>query len=130
MRTIILVIVSSLALWAPAARAHDVYHQLKGRGGQLCCSGSKEEGDCESVAAYRLTPEGDVVVSSRRYGTDVLVARDRIVWSPVPGSAAPAHWCGVPRARGVRGHQPSPVDPADPDPSYLTICAFIDPGSS
>ena len=69
-------------------------------------------------------------MSSRRYGAEVLVARDRIVWSPVPGSAAPAHWCGIPRARGVRGRQASPVEPGNPDPSYLTICAFIDPGSS
>ena len=73
-----------------------------------------------------MTPQGDVVVSSRRYGAEVLVARDRIVWSPVPGSAAPAHWCGIPRARGVRGRQASPVEPGNPDPSYLTICAFID----
>lgn len=108
---------------------HDPYGGLRDPVGRICCSGDKKQGDCEAVT-FRLTPEGDAVISSRRYGADVLVARDRIVWSPVPGSAEPAHWCGVPRARATRGGQRSPVDPDNPDPGYLTLCAFIDPGSS
>jgi hypothetical protein len=119
-----------LAGW-PAA-GHDIYGSLRSNSGVPCCGGDEKTGDCEPVT-YRLLPNGDALVRSKRYRAQVRVAKGRITWSAVPGSKNEAHWCGVPRAvyfgNGSR-QAPLQYPPDDTDPLFVTICAFIDPGAS
>jgi hypothetical protein len=120
MRLLTALIAAGLA--APAM-AHDIYSNLYSPSGKLCCGGDPVTGDCEAVT-YRMQPTGDVEIQSRRYRSSVLVSRDKITWSSVPGSKDEAHWCGKPR----RGMGNWPVQSDDPDPNFHTFCAFIAPG--
>jgi hypothetical protein len=123
MRLLTLLVAATLA--APAM-AHDIYSNLYSPAGKLCCGGDPVTGDCEAVT-YRMQATGDVEVQSRRYGATVLVSRDKVTWSAVPGSKDEAHWCGKPRASGGPNW---PVQSDDPDPSFHTFCAFIAPGGA
>jgi hypothetical protein len=115
-----------LIVVATPAAAHDVYTHLMSPSGRLCCGGDPVTGDCESVS-YRMRPTGDVEVQSRRYNASVLVARQKITWSAVPGSPDEAHWCGKPRSAFLHD---MPAETDDPDPNFHTFCAFIAPGGS
>jgi hypothetical protein len=113
-------------------RAHDIYTNLYSGGapgiGQWCCSGDAATGDCEAVGSgYRIEPNGDAVITSRRYRREVRVGREKITWLPVAGGeASEAHWCGKPRAAmSLEGRKP---DSEQPDPDTWTYCAFITPG--
>jgi hypothetical protein len=120
-----------LLVSSPAA-GHDIYSPLRSNSGVPCCGGDPKTGDCEPVT-YRLLPNGDALVTSRRYGAQIRVAKGRITWSSVPGSRSEAHWCGVPRAAyfGNGGRQaPLQYPPDDTDPRFVTICTFIDPGAT
>lgn len=109
----------------PAA-AHDIYSDLRSNTGVPCCGGE----DCEPVS-YRILPNGDALVSSKRYRATIRVAKERITWTAIPGSRDEAHWCGAPRVsyfgNGVR-QPPLRYPPDDTDPAFVTTCAFIDPG--
>jgi hypothetical protein len=111
---------------AAGALAHDIYSDLLDAAGRPCCGGDPVMGDCEAVR-YRLRPDGDAEMFSARYGAWVHVARGRIAWTALPGSGAEAHWCGRPRTRAIR--EPT-VTPRDPDPDFVTFCAFIAPRGS
>jgi hypothetical protein len=119
-----------LASWP--AMGHDIYTPLRSNSGVPCCGGDKTTGDCEAVT-YRLLPNGDALVNSKRYRAQIRVAKGRITWSSVPGSKEEAHWCGVPRTayygNGTR-QAPLQYPPDETDPKFVTICAFIDPGST
>src|SRR5690349_12129116 len=104
--------------------AHDVYTSLRSRTGIVCCSGQ----DCEPVT-YRLLPSGDVHVFSNRFKAVILVPQSMIIWSPVPGSPDEAHWRGK-LLTPMLGDVYPQVTPGEPDPRYVTYCAFIDPGGS
>jgi len=120
----LLVIMACLFL-ATGALAHDVYKGIYGVKGNLCCGGDPQTGDCEALAFDQIHENGGViVVDSKRYGHPVLVPQDRIVWGGIPGEVpgTAGHWCGIPRA------QPATTTPEQPDPNYLTFCAFIAPG--
>ncbi|MEJ1934119.1 hypothetical protein WDZ92_28310 [Nostoc sp. NIES-2111] len=104
--------------------AHDVYTTLRSRTGILCCTGR----DCEAVN-YRLQPNGDVLVFSARNNAVIRVPQNMIVWSPIPGSPHEAHWCGA-KTRPMLGDIYPPVLLGEADPSYVTYCAYIDPGGS
>lgn len=128
----VLPLATCIALAAFPAAGHDIYAPLRSPSGLPCCGGDRKTGDCEPVT-YRLLPDGDVLVDSKRYGSRIRVAKARITWSPVPGSRDAAHWCGVPRSVyfGNRS-RPPPMQypPDDTDPRFVTLCAFIDPGAS
>jgi hypothetical protein len=125
---------AAFALLVPGGIAvgHDIYTPLRSPSGVPCCGGDEKTGDCEPVT-YRILPNGDALVSSRRYRARIHVARARITWSAVPGSKAEAHWCGVPRSTYF-GSGPNPPrlqwPPDDTDPAFVTLCAFIDPGGT
>jgi hypothetical protein len=104
--------------------AHDVYTTLRSRTGQLCCT----DRDCEAVT-YRLLPDGDVFVFSSKQNAIIRVPKNMIVWSPIPGSPYEAHWCGA-KMGPVMGDVYPPVGPGEADPSYVTYCAYIDPGGA
>ncbi|WP_460452536.1 hypothetical protein [Alsobacter sp. SYSU BS001988] len=98
--------------------AHDVY-------GDLRCTADPVTGDCEWVD-FRLLTNGDVEIVSHRHLAWIHVARNALVWLPIPGCDHPAHWCGV-RRKPVYAGPPT----ADyPDPRFLTFCAFIDLGGT
>lgn len=115
-----------LRLACGEAGGHDVYTQLRNHVGQLCCGGDPDTGDCEPLEAdqFKVLANGDVLVQSRRYNASLLVSSIKVTWLPVAGSAAPAHWCGVPRTKVYL----APVNAENPDPGFWTYCAFIAPG--
>ncbi len=83
---------------------HDIYKELyengryKNEGGKglQCCGGDPYDGDCEPIGSnYAILPNGDAVFASQRYGANVLVARDKILWMSIRGGEfSQAHWCG------------------------------------
>ena len=113
----------ALCLAVTPAGAHDIYRDLRegySATGPLCCGGDPVTGDCEGVGhdAYRITPEGDLVLQSRRYKAAVRVPADKVVWLQIPDPLNhPVHWCGKPLG-----------DPAQPDVEWQTFCAFVAPG--
>lgn len=115
-----------------AGLAHDIYTPLRSNSGVPCCGGDPQTGDCEAVT-YRILPNGDAVVTSKRYRAQIRVAKARITWSAVPGSRDEAHWCGVPRSAYFgNSARPAPLQypPDNTDPVFVTVCAFIDPGGT
>ncbi|WP_146140228.1 hypothetical protein [Alsobacter soli] len=119
-----LVALASLA--AAPAQSHDIYNGLKDPAGRLCCGGDPVTGDCEPVE-YRMLPNGDALMDSRRYGRSVLVAHDKIIWMAVPGAEeVEAHWCGRPYASS--GYHTG--EPLQIDQNFYTLCAFIRPGDT
>lgn len=121
-----------LVLATGPSSGHDIYTPLRSNSGVPCCGGDEKTGDCEPVT-YRLLPNGDALVTSRRYRAQIRVAKARITWSAVPGSKEEAHWCGVPRSAyyGTRARRaPLQYPPDETDPVFVTVCTFIDPGSS
>lgn len=112
-------------LWSSTeAYPHDVYKGVYGRKGNLCCGGDPQAGDCEALNWDQIhTDRGVTIIDSKRYGHPVLVPEDRIVWGGIPGEVpgTAGHWCGIPRVAGA-------TSPDQPDPSFLTFCAFIAPG--
>lgn len=115
------------------AGAHDIYTNLYSGGapgiGQWCCSGDAVTGDCEAVGSnYRIEPNGDAVILSRRYSRQVRIGREKITWLPVTGGeTSEAHWCGKPRP-ALSATPAPPVNEEQPDPDTWTYCAFITPG--
>lgn len=135
----LLVLMACLFL-ATAALAHDIYTNVyEGNAPKtdsqrrLCCGGDKDRGDCEGMTYDQMQEvPGGVRLVSKRYGAVVFVPNNRITWD-VPrdgfsGEAAdkhnthPIHWCGKPRPSGWA------PDERNPDPSWVTFCAFIAPG--
>lgn len=120
------------------AHAHDIYGNLYSDGKQgsgrpnthWCCNGDAEHGDCEAIGSnYRILDNGDVIMHSARFNRDVLVARDKVLYLPVPGGeASEAHWCGKPRAAMSEGYTPGSVNADQPDPDVYTYCAFLQLG--
>jgi hypothetical protein len=123
---------AGLAAGTLPASAHDIYSNLYSGGapgvGQWCCNGDAVTGDCEAVGtSYRIEPNGDAIITSRRYKRDVRVGREKITWLPVAGGeASEAHWCGKPRA--AMWHAPQEPAPEQPDDAIWTFCTFITPG--
>src|SRR4051794_3174367 len=112
---------------------HDIYsgffengrYRNEGGIGLPCCGDDPINGDCEPVgSAFSILPNGDVVFTSQRYQTKVLVARDKVLWISLRGGEfSEAHWCGRPRPDGVLS---SPIK-LNPDPWFWTLCAMISP---
>ena len=94
--------------------AHDIYTNLYSGGapgvGQWCCSGDAVTGDCEAVGSnYKIEPNGDAVIVSRRYSRSVRIGREKITWLPVSGGeSSEAHWCGKPHPGNERAPCPRP----------------------
>ncbi|MFO1148895.1 MAG: hypothetical protein U1E62_11025 [Alsobacter sp.] len=105
------------------ADAHDIYTRLRDRSGYQCCGGD----DCEAIGSdFRVRPDGSVVMHSRRQGTWIAVAPDKITWLVVPGGeASEAHWCGRPRGAAEAG-----LGADQPDDGFWTYCAFVAPQGS
>jgi hypothetical protein len=103
---------------------HDIYTDLKSPNGSPCCA----QNDCEWVD-YRVHPNGDVDIESRRFGAVVRVHRDMILWSHIEGSTHTAHWCGGRRSE-LLGTLVPQIVADNPDPAFVTFCAFIDPGGT
>ncbi len=98
--------------------AHDLYTNLRDPAGRNCCT----DEDCRP-ANYTLVPGGAVFHPTGH--EDVFVPTHRIVFAIVPGDPVPqAHWCGRPKTQDNF----VPPRPDDPDPRYMTFCAFIPPG--
>lgn len=124
-----------------AAFAHDVYMNVyehnapKDQPRKLCCGGNPETGDCEGLTYDDMQEvQGGVFIVSKRYKAKVFIPSHRIHWD-IPrdgysGEAAdknnnfPVHWCGKPRTSAPGWA----VDADNPDPSFVTFCAFIAPG--
>lgn len=117
---------AALSSAAPGVGAHDIYGELRDSAGRLCCGGDPVTGDCEPVA-YVLRPDGDAEMHSSRHGAWIRVASSRITWIALDGSTAEAHWCGRPRRRAIRAPT---ISADDPDPDFVTFCAFIAPRES
>lgn len=109
------------------AHAHDVYTDLRQKNGLLCCGGDPVRGDCEELWEKDFTVNVDqsVTVRSKRYHATILVGADKVVWLPVAGSDAPAHWCGTKRSNIVGAPLP---DGDNPDPAWWSYCMFVTPG--
>lgn len=123
---------SAVVVSIPSVRAHDIYTPLRSNSGVPCCGGDAKTGDCEP-AVYKILPNGDALVTSKRYRAQIRVAKARITWSAVEGSKDEAHWCGVPRSAYFgNGGRSAPLQypPDNTDPVFVTICAFIDPGGT
>ena len=117
---------------------HDIYSQVYEKNGlpgqsRLCCGGDEKRGDCEGLDSDRIheTPDG-VYFLSRRYGAQVFVPKHRIHWDGPRTNGTmqladplnrPAHWCGRPRM----DTDGAPNDD-NPDPRFITFCAFMLPG--
>lgn len=127
-----LIVAAALGPLSGSLAAHDIYTELRSQTGLPCCGGDPRTGDCEPVT-YRMLPNGNALVRSKRYGATIQVARARITWASVPGSRDEAHWCGAPRVsyfgNGIR-QPPLQYPPDDTDPRFVTICAYIDPGGT
>lgn len=120
-----LIVLAMCAFLASAAMAHDIYKGVTGTHGNLCCGGDPKTGDCEALTFDQIHEKNGVfVIDSKRYGKPVLLPHDRIIWGGVPGEVpgTAGHWCGVPRV------QPAVTDDKQPDPDFITLCAFIAPG--
>lgn len=135
-----LAVLAMCAFLASAALAHDIYSNVyeynapKDQGRKLCCGGG-EKGDCEGLGYEDMaeTPDG-IVIISKRYKARVFIPRHRIQWdvprdgysgeAADPKSTHPIHWCGKPRSAAPGWG----VDRDNPDPDFITFCAFIAPG--
>lgn len=129
-------------LWSSTeAYPHDIYSNVyefnapKDGPRKLCCGGDPVNGDCEGLTYEDMQEvEGGIRIVSKRYKAVIFVPRHRIQWD-IPrdgysGEAAdktnsfPLHWCGKPRTAAPGW----PVGPDNPDPNYVTFCAFLAPG--
>jgi hypothetical protein len=97
----------TLLLSSTLATAHDPYAGLRNSAGQLCCGGS----DCEVVDQFTIHSDGSVTFVSRRHAAVIRVQPKDVAWLSLPGGAA--HWCGAVSYE-----------------TYVTFCAFVDPGGS
>jgi hypothetical protein len=126
----IIAIIATLAVASCTAQpvfAHDVYKDVRSKGGQLCCGGDPKTGDCEGVEQYEILPSGDARIYSNRYGAWILIGKDKITWLPILEEGEvkhPAHYCGVPRTKVFL----APFTDDNPDKAYWTYCAFIADG--
>ena len=115
----------SLLAFASPASAHDIYTDVHGRDGQLCCGNN----DC-SPTKWRVV-EGNYEFLTRE-GHWISVPEDRITFLPLPGDEASgdthrAHLC----------YTEPPVGPSQsPDrlmhgdgQTILFYCAWIPPGA-
>lgn len=136
--TRIIALIVALALSSPAW-AHDVYDGLHSgfdqngeqtfqrHVGNLCCNGDPVTGDCEPLDDFVALPNGNYMISSKRWQRRVEVNAGKVSWSGVAGSEAMVHWCGKPRDKQAYPGAGS-VTPDQPDPDTWTYCFFIVPG--
>src|SRR5204863_33515 len=88
--------------WSAApAMAHDIYTDLRDRGGYRCCDGD----DCEAVGSdFVILPDGGALLMSRKQGRWVRIAREKITFMVLKGGeSSEAHWCGRRRSVHERG---------------------------
>lgn len=111
------------------AMAHDIYRGVTDPRGQLCCGGDPVTGDCESLEAEQIQfrRDGTVRMFSKRYNAWITVSRDIVIPTAIPGDkGAAGHYCGVPREKSLRGQEALSAE--QPDPKFVTYCAFTAPG--
>ena len=115
LRAILLSILMIVPAWG-----HSIYtdlHEFRDPQGQRCCGDT----DCE-VVDYRMQPNGDAIIFSRRHKASVKIAAKKIGWMEVPGGEAfEAHWCGFKR-------ESLDLNMMQADPHFHTYCMFIRPG--
>jgi hypothetical protein len=100
--------------------AHDIYTSLRSPAGQLCCG----EKDCERIYGNYRQSNGMYYFYSGWYKVEIAVPEHRVIFAAVPGGEdSEAHWCGIPRE-----HTQTKLYEDNPDPKFITYCAFIMPG--
>jgi hypothetical protein len=103
------------------AQAHDIYTDVHGRNGQLCCGGN----DC-AATIYR--ERGGAFEFLTREKEWIAIPSDRITWLPIPGDPPSddthrAHLC-------YRQAQPYELSRDSVFGNIFLYCAFIPPGST
>jgi hypothetical protein len=100
------------------AHSHDIYTNVRGKNGQLCCGGD----DCSSTI-YRLD-KGEYEFKTRE-GVWVTIPQDRITFLPIPGEAPDvvnyAHICY---------RKSTQYDTQNVFGPIFLYCAFIPPGAT
>ena len=101
---------------------------------RLCCGGDPVTGDCEWLTSEQVVESGQgLIILSKRYGAKVFVPLGRVQWdiprrtdgqAADPSNTFQGAWCGKPRSTAPGW----PVDEANPDPNFITFCAFFSPG--
>lgn len=123
-----LLAVTILALMVIQAQAHDIYSGALSKSGMLCCGGDPIKGDCEPLEEdqIRMRADGDAMMFSKRYRAWVQVSKDMIQYQDIPADNLKhaGHFCGRPKQSWDL------TNPAQPDPSYQTYCAFLTPGGA
>lgn len=112
------------------AHAHDIYGGVRDSKGTLCCGGDPMTGDCEGLTdeQIKVLPDQSAVMISKRYGKAIRVAPGMIEWNTIAADKGvhQGHFCGVPRVKLGRQHEAPTAE--QPDPEFITYCAFISPG--
>jgi hypothetical protein len=105
-----------------------------------CCGDDPLTGDCEALTWDQIEamPNGDVLITSKRYGTVVKVSAPKIFWgimmdlrrSPPepasPGDPYAGHWCGKPRAK--MAYNGDVFNETQVDMAFWTFCIFLKSG--
>jgi hypothetical protein len=126
------------------AHPHDQYTGLQRNGTygeQSPCCGNT---DCEALEIDDAIPQpdGSALIFSHRHNVQILVAANRITPVALPkspdGKFHPVHWCGTKRTPNYipYGYAERPdgigdvakPDAEQPDPAFITYCAFLAPG--
>jgi len=126
---LLLAAVVALGLLVGGAWAHDIYNGVRDHRGILCCGGDPVTGDCEKLEAEQIvmSRDGSARMFSKRYGAWITVGRDLILPTAIPGDGGAAgHFCGMPRQKV--GRMTEPLSDDQPDPKFVTYCAFVAPG--
>jgi hypothetical protein len=120
-----IVLIVALLFAARPATAHEIYTNVHGRNGQLCCGGD----DC-GPTTYR--ERGSQFEFLTREGAWIAIPQDRITFLPIPGDPPSddshrAHLCYRPATDIDRSVLPFSANVFG---NIFLYCAFIPPGGT
>jgi hypothetical protein len=118
-----ILIASFIGGFAPVEKAHDIYTNLQGKDGTLCCGGN----DCSKTIYRERGGEYEFLTRENEW---VRIPQERITFLPVPGDVDngedhPAHLCYRRAEDGDRIRAAGNVFG-----SIYLYCAYINPGST